>query len=134
MVQIVGKYQHVLNENLEEFVKTLGHAELATPLMQSKAVVEIQKNGEQWTITVTSNGKTSTATFKVNEPYEEKLPSSERKFQSVTTQDGDKFVTETQVSDSVKVIRLYEFTDTEMKVYLSTNKNDVKATRVYKRL
>ncbi|CAK9820418.1 Fatty acid-binding protein [Anthophora plagiata] len=134
MVQIVGKYQHVSNENLEEFVKTLGHAELAAPLLQSKAVVEIQKNGEQWTITVTSNGKTSTATFRVNEPYEEKLPSSERKFQSVTTQNGDKFVTETQVSDSVKVVRLYEFTDTEMKVHLSTNKSDVKATRVYKRL
>ncbi|CAK9829774.1 Fatty acid-binding protein [Anthophora retusa] len=134
MVQIVGKYQHVSNENFEEFMKTLGHAELVTPLLQSKAVVEIQKNGEQWTINVTSNGKTSTATFKVNEPYEEKLPSSERKFQSVTTQNGDKFITETQVAESVKVVRLYEFTDTEMKVYLSTNKSDVKATRVYKRL
>ncbi|XP_017790969.1 PREDICTED: fatty acid-binding protein 1, liver-like [Habropoda laboriosa] len=134
MVQIVGKYQHVSNENFEEFMKALGHPELVIPFLQSKAVVEVQRNADQWTITVTSDGKSSAATFKVNEPYEEKLPSSDRKFQSVTTQEGNNFITETQLGDTLKVVRLYEFTDTEMKVYLSMNKTDIKATRTYKRL
>ncbi|KOC64582.1 Fatty acid-binding protein, liver [Habropoda laboriosa] len=116
MVQIVGKYQHVSNENFEEFMKALGHPELVIPFLQSKAVVEVQRNADQWTITVTSDGKSSAATFKVNEPYEEKLPSSDRKFQSVTTQEGNNFITETQLGDTLKVVRLYEFTDTEMKV------------------
>ncbi|XP_017757722.1 PREDICTED: fatty acid-binding protein, liver-type-like [Eufriesea mexicana] len=134
MVQIVGKYQYVSNENFEEFMKALGHAELVNPFLQAKPLIDVQRNGDQWTIVVTSGDRTTTASFKLNEPYEEKLPSSDRKFKSVTTLDGNNFRTETQVSDTLKVIRVYEFLDTEMKVYLSMNKGDLKATRTYKRL
>lgn len=81
MAQIVGKYQYVSNENFEEFMNSLGHSELVTPFLHSKPLAEVRKNGDQWTIHVDSNGQSSTSTFKLNEPYEEKMPSSDRKFQ-----------------------------------------------------
>lgn len=133
MVQIVGKYQHVSNENFEEFLKSSGHPELAGPLLQSKPVVEITNNGDQWNIIVTSDNKSSTSTFKLNEPFEEKLPSYDRKFQSVAVLEGNTFKVTTEVADA-KMYRVYEFTDTGMKVHLSSSKNDLKATRTYKRL
>lgn len=80
MVQIVGKYEYESSENFEEFVKAMGLVEMATPFMGSKPTVEVSKNGDQWTIAVTSKGKTSSSTFKLNEPYEEKLPSFDKKF------------------------------------------------------
>lgn len=80
MVQIVGKYQYVSNENFEEFMKALGHSELVNPFLQAKPLVDVQRNGDQWTIVVTTGDRTTSASFKLNEPYEEKLPSSDRKF------------------------------------------------------
>lgn len=77
MVQIVGKYQYTSAENFEEYVKSLGKAELMDAFLQSSPVVEIQQNGDQWIITVTSKGKTVTATFKLGEVYEEQLPSQQ---------------------------------------------------------
>ncbi|XP_076245148.1 FABP-like protein [Calliopsis andreniformis] len=134
MVQIVGKYQYVSSENFEEFVKTMGMTEMAMPLMGSKPTVEISKNGDQWTIVVVAEDRTSTTTFKLNEPYDEKLPSYDRKFKSLTVQEGENFKTETTIKDNITIVRRYEFTDTGMKVHLSTNMNDAKAVRTYKRI
>ncbi|XP_012235751.1 fatty acid-binding protein 1 [Linepithema humile] len=134
MVQIVGKYQYTSNENLEEYIKSLGKGELADVFLQTSPVVEIQQNGEQWVVTVTSQGKTATATFKLGEVYDEQLPSAGISFKSVTTRESEGFKTETTLGADLKSIRVYEFTDTEMIVHLSSTKSDVKAKRVYKRL
>ena len=134
MVQIVGKYQYLSNENFEEFVKGMGLTEMATPFAGSKPTVEISRDGDQWTIVVTAEDRTSSTTFKLSEPYEEKLPSYDRKFQSLTVQEGDNFRTETTVKDAVKIVRVYEFTDAGMHVHLSSNVSDAKAVRTYKRL
>lgn len=76
MAQIVGKYQYVSHENLEEYIKSLGKGELADVFLQTSPVVEIQQNGDQWMVVVTSQGKTATATFKPGEVYDEQLPSA----------------------------------------------------------
>lgn len=75
MVQIVGKYQYMSSENFEDYIKSLGKADLADAFLQATPVVEIQQNGEQWIVVVTSQGKTVTATFKLGEVYDEQLPS-----------------------------------------------------------
>ncbi|XP_011632554.1 fatty acid-binding protein 2, liver-like [Pogonomyrmex barbatus] len=134
MVQIVGKYQYVSGENFEDYIKSLGKADLADTFLQATPVVEIQQNGEQWVVVVTSQGKTVTATFKPGEVYDEQLPSQGLVFKSVTTKEGNGFKTETTLSADLKAIRVYEFTDTGMVVHLSSNKSDVKAKRTYKRL
>ncbi|XP_011863240.1 PREDICTED: fatty acid-binding protein homolog 5-like isoform X2 [Vollenhovia emeryi] len=74
-MQIVGKYQYMSSENFEDYIKSLGKADLADAFLQATPVVEIQQNGDQWVVVVTSQGKTVTATFKPGEVYDEQLPS-----------------------------------------------------------
>ncbi|XP_032686831.1 fatty acid-binding protein 1, liver-like [Odontomachus brunneus] len=133
MVQIVGKYQFVSAENFEDYLKSLGKTELAEVFAQAAPVVEIQQNGDQWVITVSSKGKSGSATFKIGEPYDEQLLSLPTSFKSVTTREGDNFRTETSLTADLKAIRVYEFTADGMVVHLSSNKSDVKAKRIYKR-
>ncbi|XP_071557995.1 fatty acid-binding protein-like [Temnothorax nylanderi] len=136
MAQIVGKYQYVSSENFEDYIKSFGKADLADAFLQATPVVEIQHNGDQWVVTVTSKDKTVTTTFKLGEEFDEQFPSQDTVFKSVTTKEGDGFKTVTTLSaeKDVKAIRVYEFSDTGMVVHLSTNKSDVKAKRTYKRL
>ncbi|XP_012536315.1 sodium/calcium exchanger regulatory protein 1 [Monomorium pharaonis] len=134
MMQIVGKYQYVSSENFEDYIKSLGKGDLADAFLQSTPMVEIQQNGDHYMVTVTSHGKTVTATFKLGEMYDETLPSQGLVFKSMTTKEGNGFRTETTLSADLKAIRVYEFTDTEMHVHLSSNKSDVTAKRTYKRL
>lgn len=134
MVQFEGKFQFVSQNNFEEFAKVLGDQNLVNTVLQPRPSFELSKNGDEWTFTSSSGDNTYTKTFKMNVPFEETLPSlPDRKFQTVTSIEGNTFKTETQVNDSLKVTRLYEFSDNELLVHISTNKSDVKATRVYKR-
>lgn len=75
MVQVDGKFQFVTSENFEEYLKALGQLEVAGNFALSQPIVEIQSNGDQYTITVDSNGKIATSTFKLGEFYDESLPS-----------------------------------------------------------
>nr|XP_033340868.1 fatty acid-binding protein homolog 9-like [Megalopta genalis] len=134
MVQIVGRYQYVSNENFDEFVKMLGHKDLAAPLLSSKPIVEISQSGDHWTVVVNSDEKSSSTTFKLNETYDEKLPSFDHKFPSIATQEGDKLKIVTTVTDGLDITRIYEFTETGMRVVVSSNMVDVTAVRTYKRL
>ncbi|KAG5322207.1 RABP2 protein, partial [Pseudoatta argentina] len=134
MVQIVGKYQFVSSENFEDYIKHLGKSEFVNMFLQTTPIVEIQQNGDQWVVIVTiSQDKTITTTFKFGEVYDEQL-SSGFIFKSVTTKESNGFRTESTFSTGITAIRNYEFTDTEMIVYLSSHESDVQAKRVYKRL
>lgn len=77
MVQIVGKYEHERSENLEEYLKTVvgeEHADKASTFAQSKPVLEVQNNGDDFTITVSNDGKSNTTTFQLGVPYDETMP------------------------------------------------------------
>jgi len=76
MVQIVGKYQHESSENFEDYIKSLGQADLVDVFLQATPVVEIQQDDDQWVVVVTSQGKTVTVTFKLGEVYDEQLPTA----------------------------------------------------------
>ncbi|CAL1683942.1 unnamed protein product [Lasius platythorax] len=134
MAQIVGKYQFVSGENTDEFVKSIGKSEITDTFLQSTPIVEIQQNGDQWVVAITSQNKTVTSTFKLGEVYDERFPSQSVGFKSVTTKENNGFKTETSLTADLKVVRRYEFTDTGMIAHVSTNRSDVKAKRIYKRL
>ncbi|KAM0729013.1 Fatty acid-binding protein-like protein 9 [Formica fusca] len=134
MAQIVGKYQYVSSENTDEFIKSIGKSELTDTFLQSTPVVEIHQNGDQMVVAVTSQDKTVTSTFKLGDVYDERFPSQSVSFKSVTTKQDNGFKTETSLTPDFKVTRVYEFTDTGMIAHVSTNRSDVKAKRIYKRL
>lgn len=79
MVQIVGKYQHVSNDNYEEFIRSIGQQERASEALKFSPTVEIQKlsdDPEQYKIMVTGPSKEIfTSTFVLGQPYDEVLPS-----------------------------------------------------------
>lgn len=134
MAHIVGKYQFVSSENTEEFIKSIGKPELTDTFVHATPVVEIQLNGDQWVSTITNQTKTATSTFKLGEVYDERFPSQSIVFKSVTTKEGNGLKTETILSPDLKVIRVYEFTDAGFVAHISTNRGDVKAKRIYKKL
>ncbi|KAL2740621.1 fatty acid-binding protein 6-like [Vespula squamosa] len=134
MVQIIGRYQYVSSENFEEYLQAIGQYETAKPFLNSQPIIEISQNGDQWSVAIESNGKTALTTFKLGEEYEENMPSFSGTLKSLTTKDGDKFITETKLASGVKSVRVYEITDTGMTVHLTESNTGVKATRTYKRL
>ncbi|XP_011060435.1 PREDICTED: fatty acid-binding protein 1-like [Acromyrmex echinatior] len=153
MVQIVGKYRYVSSENFEDYIKNLGKSENFEDYMKNLGKsefvniylqitpieVEIEQNGDQWVIVTVSQDKTSTiftitTTFNLGEVYNEQFPTSDLIFESVTTKERNGLRTETTLSTGITAIRNYEFTDTEMIVHLSSNKSDVQAKRIYKRV
>ncbi|XP_046745019.1 fatty acid-binding protein, adipocyte-like [Diprion similis] len=136
MVQIVGKYQHVSNSpEFEDYLKSFGGGDdprLQT-ILKSSPTITISEAGGQWTVAVTNEGKDSTSTFKLGEPYDEVLPMGAT-LKSVTKQEGNKFITESTVSGATKGLRVYEFSDAGIKVTLSDDKSGKSATRSYKRV
>ncbi|KAK0174917.1 hypothetical protein PV327_010625 [Microctonus hyperodae] len=136
MVQIVGKYEHVSSEGLEEYLRTAGgieNAEAAKIFSRGKPSLEVSQVGDQWTITVTNEGKTSVTKFHLGTPYDEAMPHG-IVFKSVTNRDGNKFTTVSDLPDGNQSVRVYEFTDVGITVHLSEKKHGVKAVRNYKRV
>ncbi|XP_034951784.1 fatty acid-binding protein homolog 5-like [Chelonus insularis] len=136
MVQIVGKYEHESSEGLEEYLTTAGgieNAEVAKVFAQGKPVLEVSQSGDQWVITVTNEGKSSTTKFTLGTPYDETMPHGVV-LKSVTTRDGDKFTTVSDLPDGNQSVRVYEFSDAGITVHLSDKKHGVKAVRTYKRV
>ncbi|XP_057332962.1 fatty acid-binding protein homolog 6-like isoform X2 [Microplitis mediator] len=136
MVQIIGKYEHESSEGLEAYLKTVGgveNQEASKAFSQGKPTLEISQSGDHWIITVSNEGKSSTTKFTLGTPYDETMPHG-LTLKSVTTRDGNKFITVSDLPDGNKSIRVYEFTDTGITVHLSENKHGVKAVRTYKRI
>ncbi|XP_043482385.1 fatty acid-binding protein homolog 9-like [Leptopilina heterotoma] len=136
MVQIVGKYEHERSENLEEYLKTVvgeEHADKAATFAQSKPVLEVGNNGDDYTITVSNDGKSNTTTFQLGVPYDETMPHGVT-MKSLTTQEGDKFTTKTELPNGNKSVRVYEFTENGITVHLSDENTGAKGTRYYKRM
>ncbi|XP_011308930.1 fatty acid-binding protein homolog 5-like [Fopius arisanus] len=136
MVSIVGKYENVSSENLEEYLTTVSGAaqvEAARAFAQGKPTFEVSQSGDQWTIVVANEGKSSKTTFTLGTPYDETMPHG-AVLKSLTTRDGNTFTTVTDLPDGNQSVRVYEFTPSGINVRLSDKKVGVKATRTYKRV
>ncbi|XP_046745020.1 fatty acid-binding protein, adipocyte-like [Diprion similis] len=135
MVQFVGKYQHVSSSpEFLAYLKAVGGDDARLELLaKSNPLITISEAGGKWTVTVTNEGKGSSSTFKLGEPYDEVLPMGAT-LKSVTKQEGNKFITESSVPDGRKGLRVYEFSDAGITVELVDQKSGVKATRTYKRI
>jgi hypothetical protein len=80
-------------------------------------VVELTKNGDEFTLTSQSTFKNTSITFKLGEEFEEETPDG-RKVQSVITQDGNKLVQIQKGEKETTIVR--EFSEDEVKMVSST--------------
>jgi hypothetical protein len=80
-------------------------------------VIELTKNGDEYTLTSQSTFKNTTITFKLGEEFEEETPDG-RKVKSVITQDGNKLNHIQKGEKQTTIIR--EFSEDEVKMVSST--------------
>ncbi|CAL8115400.1 unnamed protein product [Orchesella dallaii] len=116
MVQIVGTYKLERNENLDEFYQKVGVPWIARKMMTntSPTMYITKDDDEQWVFKTVTFLKTVEISFKLDEPYDETMPSGDE-FASVTTMEGDnKFTTTSKTGDDVAFERSYEFNEEGM--------------------
>jgi len=80
-------------------------------------VIELTKNGDEYTLTSQSTFKNTTTTFKLGEEFEEETPDG-RKVKAVITQDGNKLIHIQKGEKETTIIR--EFSEDEVKMVSST--------------
>jgi len=79
MEHVVGKYQYVTCENMDEFLKDIDKSEFSD-IMKSTLTVEVQVNDDQFTVIITNPERSVTNTFKLGEVYDEWFPSQKVPF------------------------------------------------------
>jgi len=135
MVQITGTYKLERNENLDEFYQKVGVPWIARKMMTSSSpTMYITKDEEeQWVFKTVTFFRTIEISFKLDEPYEETMPSGDE-FENTTTIEGDnKFITISKSGETVAFERQYEFNDEGMVMTLKAP-DGAQAKRYFKRL
>jgi len=122
------KYKLARSEKFDEYIKAIG-VWLVVRKMGSAAspVIELTKNGDEYTLTSQSTFKNTSITFKLGEEFEEETPDG-RKVQALITQDGNKLIHIQKGEKETTIIR--EFSEDEVKMTVAVD--DIVCTRIYK--
>lgn len=122
------KYKLSTSENFEEFMKALGVGLLTRKMGNAVSpVIELTKNGEEYTLTSNSTFKNSAITFQLNKEFDEETPDG-RQVKSLITQEGNKLIHVQKGDKETKIIR--EFKPDEVVMTLTVD--DIVCKRVYK--
>jgi fatty acid-binding protein 3 len=123
------KYKLATSENFEEFMKALGVGLLTRKMGNAVSpVIELTKNGDDYTLTSNSTFKNTAITFQLNKEFDEETPDG-RKVKSLITQDGNKLIhVQKGEGKETKIIR--EFKPDEVVMTLTVD--DIVCKRVYK--
>ncbi|KAK9707694.1 Lipocalin / cytosolic fatty-acid binding protein family [Popillia japonica] len=135
MVEIVGKYQHQRNENLEEYFKAIGVPYIPRKMMLSTSPsldITVDETGE-WCITTSTFLRTVVIKFQLGVEYEEHMPGGIT-IKSTTTREGDTLKTVSVAPNGSKVFRTYVFSENECVLTLQHNETGIEAKRYFKRL
>jgi len=129
MTDYTGKFKLTSSDKFDEFLKELGvNFVLRNLAKTSNPVVEITKDGEEFTLKTTTTFKTSEIKFKLGEEFEEARMDG-AKVKTKVEADGNKLV-QTQYGDKeVKIVR--EFNGDELKVVCTVG--PVESVRIYAR-
>ncbi|KAF2894099.1 hypothetical protein ILUMI_12074 [Ignelater luminosus] len=134
MAQMVGKYQHERNENLDEYFQAVGVPYIPRKMMTATSPqMEISVDeSQQWTISISSLLRTTVMKFKLGEEYEEHMPGGVV-IKSTTVTEDNKLNTTSIGPDGGKVLRTYEFNDAQCILTLKHEKSGVEAKRYFRR-
>lgn len=133
MVEIAGTYNHERNENLDEYFKAIGVPYIGRKMMaMSNPRLEVENNGEKWTIRNISAMRTSSLTFSLGVEYEESMPSGD-KLKNVTNLEGNSLVTNSTSPNGSKIIRRYDFTPGGATLTMTHEESGQVAKRFYNR-
>ncbi|XP_028129904.1 fatty acid-binding protein homolog 6 [Diabrotica virgifera virgifera] len=133
MVQIEGIYINDRSENLDDYFLEVGVPFIPRKLLcSSKPTLEIKRENDEWTITVSTLLRTNITTFKLGAEYEEHMPGGV--LRNITTLENGKLITLSLGPGDVKSKREYEFTDEGCVITYSSEKTSKVAKRYFKRI
>ena len=92
-------------------------------------VIELTKNGDEFTLTSNSTFKNTAITFQLNKEFDETTPDG-RKVKSLITQEGNKLIQVQKGEDSKETKIIREFKPDEVVMTLTVD--DIVCKRVYK--
>jgi len=139
MAKLLGSYKLEKNENLDAFYSAAGVPWIARKMMlMSSPTVHVSKekndenDEEMWLIRTISFTRTMDLSFKLNEPFEDELPSGDV-YETVAKMEGDsKFILESSKDDDASFIREYEFSEDGL--VMTMKLSGVEAKRYFKRV
>lgn len=124
------KYKLSTSENFEEFMKALGVGLLTRKMGNAVSpVIELTKNGDEFTLTSNSTFKNTAITFQLNKEFDETTPDG-RKVKSLITQEGNKLIQVQKGEDNKETKIIREFKPDEVVMTLTVD--DIVCKRVYK--
>jgi len=142
VVKIVGTYKLEKNENLDAFYTAAGVPWIARKMMLATSpttYVSQEKNDNEedvWFFKTVSFTRTIDLSFKLNEPFEDELPSGDV-YETVAKMEGEhKFILESSKEDGDTVlsfVRVYEFSQDGL-VMTMKHPTGVEAKRYFKRV
>ncbi|OXA43912.1 fatty acid-binding protein [Folsomia candida] len=138
MAKIIGTYKLEKNENLDAFYTAAGVPWIARKMMLvSSPTIDVtqEKNENEedvWLIKTVSFIRTINLSFKLDEPFEDVLPSGDV-FETVARMEGDnKFILDSTREDT-SFIREYDFSEDGL-VMTMKHPTGVEAKRYFKRV
>ncbi|XP_015510105.1 fatty acid-binding protein-like [Neodiprion pinetum] len=134
MAEIVGVYRHERSENFDEYFKAVGVPYIGRKMMaMSNPRLEIEQNGEKWTIRNVSAMRTNELTFTPGTEYEESMPSGDV-VKNVTDVVDGRLVTNSISPNGSRITRTYEFTPEGAILTMTHEASGQVAKRFYKRV
>jgi hypothetical protein len=138
-----GTYTFIRNENLDEYFKAIGVPYIPRKMMLATSpTIEVTKTkdeddtaedeGDTWVIKTVTFFRTTIVSFKLNEAYEEEIPSGDI-LQNVTRSEGDSFITECKNEKLGEFERIFDFTDDGLIITMKSKDKGVQAKRYFKR-
>jgi len=133
-VQIEGSYKLERNENLEEYFRVVGVPFFARKMMlASSPTMTVTFEDETWVFKTVTFFRTVIISFKLDEHYEEEMPSGDI-LDSVASKDGDfTFRIKSQHERLGDFERIFDFSDDGVVITMKHAKG-VEAKRHFKRI
>ncbi|GAU91375.1 FABP4 [Ramazzottius varieornatus] len=129
---VAGKYELANSTGFDEYLRKTGaSAEQIEIGKQLKPVIELSKDGEEWTMKINTEVMNKEMKFKIGQEFTEKTPSG-KTIRSTITQQGSKLVQKQIFED--EFIANVEYTFTPEGTQLDYKWDGGNAQRTYKRL
>ncbi|XP_017779742.1 PREDICTED: fatty acid-binding protein-like [Nicrophorus vespilloides] len=132
---LTGKYQHVKNENLKEFIMAFGGelTDFATKSDSMTCTMEVTCDGDNFTMSTVYPDNTINLKFTLGAEFDDPMPNGQM-YKSVASSAGPVLTIKTHKDGAEVGFRTYEFSETECFMTMGAKSTPIVAKRWFKRI
>ncbi|XP_014215593.1 cellular retinoic acid-binding protein 2-like [Copidosoma floridanum] len=136
MASLVGNYQHVKNENLDEYFKVIGVPYIPRKMMSMTSPrLEISKaEDDKWSIRIITMMRTVELTFKIGEEFEESMPAGVTLKNVASLEEDGSLVIKSEGPNNTKVTRKYDLQDDQIILTMTHEESGIAAKRYFQKI